>query len=173
MARELDGRLVDFIVTGRTSLGGSVADLDKGASSSAPAFGVVTAAGHAAQVIAVAGGAHAIDESARGATFVFSSSGQTSVQLPSASVGKWFTFIVGAGVDTALTVSTPSTDSAGVYGGVVVGNCVPPALFASGEESFEFLSNAVRGDRVSLASDGGNWYIADGVVSMNGALRFF
>ena len=164
MAQSRYGRVSDYQLRGRTRGLGSLS-----AEGGAPVAweGVVSAGGYDGSPVVV-GGSAAIQGSL-GATFILDSPVAFRLTLPAAQSPRNFRFIMGVAV---VGQHILDAGSGIIHGGIVSGNSVPPAVFASGAQEVRFGSLAVPGDRISLMAHNGLWYISEGVCSVDGGISF-
>ena len=169
MARHLHSKLVDYQILGRTKATGT---LHHGSSVYGVGWGgVITAGGLESGFIEVEDDADIADEVV-GASFLLSSTLGLDVRLPEPSRSRHYRFIEMEAHPGFNHVVRTHDGSGLVYGGVVVGDAVPPVALASGAGSIIFGVNAAPGDRISLIASGNRWYVSDGVCSVDGGISF-
>ena len=171
MAQTLEGRLTDYALEGLTSFNGRITTEGAGTTGSVPARGVVAAGGLYGRIVVVEAGAHVLSSDYLGATFIFSNRTASTITLPGKRAGVAFRFVVGQVPDTGShVVNLADGDGGLLFGGLSVGDSVPPAVFAQNRSSLAFTDMCSVGDRVDVISDGQAWYIADGLVASSAGI---
>ena len=110
-----------------------------------------------------------------GTTYFLSLAGGFQTTLPAATAGCWFDFVVKTAPTTAYTIITSNGTDQIIFGQTFCADAndsVGDVELTGGATTITFVANvAAVSDRLTIISDGTNWY-ATAWVNVNSALTF-